>query len=265
MVDIADAAALDRVVDAARPGCRLPPRAQSSVTVSVADPAHDCTVNVLGTLNVLEAAGRHGAPVTFTSTGGALYGNHAPIPTSEEQPPAPLAPYGASKWAGEAYVRTWAACPGHRRMPCAGWATSTDRARVLTARRAWSRSSATTLWRGDPPTVFGDGTPDARLRARRRRRHGAHRRQRQRRRLQRRHRASRPTSLTVLRRRCRTKPARRRAAAGAAALRASSSAAAWIRRGPACSLGWQAQVELHRGLRRDLSRAGASSSSRAPD
>lgn len=92
--------------------------AQSSVTVSVADPARDCAVNVQGTLNVLAAATRHHAPVVFTSTGGALYGNDAPIPTREDRIPAPLAPYGASKWAGEAYLTTWAASSGIPHAVC---------------------------------------------------------------------------------------------------------------------------------------------------
>jgi UDP-glucose 4-epimerase len=82
--------------------------AQSSVTVSVGDPVLDCTSNVLGTLNVCEAARAHGAPVVFASTGGALYGNDAPRPTPEDAATEPLSPYGASKLGGEAYVATWA-------------------------------------------------------------------------------------------------------------------------------------------------------------
>jgi UDP-glucose 4-epimerase len=82
--------------------------AQASVTVSVEDPVRDCTSNVLGTLNVCEAARTRGAPVIFSSTGGALYGDHAPRPTREDFAPEPLSPYGASKLAGEAYVSTWA-------------------------------------------------------------------------------------------------------------------------------------------------------------
>src|ERR1019366_1004749 len=95
------------VVDLARPELIFHLAAQSSVTVSVTDPGRDCAVNVGGTLNVLEAAVRHRAPVIFSSTGGALYGNEAPLPTTEDRIPAPLAPYGASKWAGEAYLLTW--------------------------------------------------------------------------------------------------------------------------------------------------------------
>ena len=82
--------------------------AQASVTVSVADPVLDCTSNVVGTLNVCEAARRRGAPVVFASTGGALYGDAAPLPTPESFAPQPLSPYGASKLSGEAYVATWA-------------------------------------------------------------------------------------------------------------------------------------------------------------
>ena len=106
-IDIVDAEALAAAVDAFRPGfvCHL--AAQASVTVSVERPQYDCSVNVAGTLNVCESAQRHGAPVVFASTGGALYGDNAPLPTAEEFDPEPLSPYGASKQAAEAYVTTW--------------------------------------------------------------------------------------------------------------------------------------------------------------
>ena len=108
-VSIVDTQSLDAVVDRVVPEAIFHLAAQASVVVSTNDPAYDCAVNVQGTLNVLEAARRHGVPIVFTSTGGALYGNDAPIPTPETRIPAPLAPYGASKWAAEAYINTWAA------------------------------------------------------------------------------------------------------------------------------------------------------------
>src|ERR1700751_1347579 len=108
-VDIVDRCALDAVFDEAQPEDVFHLAAQSSVTVSVKDPARGCAVNVWGTLNVLEAPSRPRPPVVFTSTGGALYGNEAPIPTPEDRIPAPLAPYGASKGAAEAYLKTWSA------------------------------------------------------------------------------------------------------------------------------------------------------------
>ena len=81
--------------------------AQASVTASVADPGHDQSVNVFGTLNVLEAARAVGAPTIFASTGGALYGDDVELPTPEHVAAQPGSPYGASKLAGEAYVTTW--------------------------------------------------------------------------------------------------------------------------------------------------------------
>jgi UDP-glucose 4-epimerase len=117
-IDITDEARLGEVFDRLRPDAVYHLAAQSSVTVSVTDPARDCAVNVIGTLNVLQAARRHRAPVVFSSTGGALYGNDAPIPTPESFRPAPISPYGASKWAGEAYISTWANADGIPHTVC---------------------------------------------------------------------------------------------------------------------------------------------------
>jgi UDP-glucose 4-epimerase len=106
-IDIVDGKALTALIERSRPAVICHLAAQSSVTVSVKMPARDLEVNVRGTYNVCDAARKVGAPVVFASTGGALYGDSAPIPTPEHHPPAPLAPYGASKQAGEAYVATW--------------------------------------------------------------------------------------------------------------------------------------------------------------
>jgi UDP-glucose 4-epimerase len=111
-LDIVDRQALTRVFEEVQPKAVYHLAAQASVTASVADPGRDCAVNVLGTLNVVDAATQLGASLSFTSTGGALYGDDAPMPTSEERIPAPLAPYGASKWAAEAYVKTWSQSSG---------------------------------------------------------------------------------------------------------------------------------------------------------
>ncbi|MDP8908452.1 MAG: GDP-mannose 4,6-dehydratase [Chloroflexota bacterium] len=158
VVDIADRAALDAVIDSARPSAIFHLAAQSSVTVSVKDPARDCAVNVQGTVNVLEAAARHGAPIVFASTGGALYGNDAPIPTPEERIPAPLAPYGASKWAGEAYVTTWAR--SHRLPNAVCRLGNVYGPRQSPHGEAGVVSIFTfRLWHREVPVVFGYGRP----------------------------------------------------------------------------------------------------------
>lgn len=117
-LDIVDRDALERVFKQVQPTAVFHLAAQASVTASVADPGRDCAVNVLGTLNVVDAATKLSAPVSFTSTGGALYGDDAPLPTSEQRIPAPLAPYGASKWAAEAYVNTWSLSSGVPHAVC---------------------------------------------------------------------------------------------------------------------------------------------------
>lgn len=117
-LDIVDRPALDRVFEEVKPSSVFHLAAQASVTASVADPARDCAVNVQGTLNVVDAATKLGAPVSFTSTGGALYGDDVPMPTDETNIPAPLAPYGASKLAGEAYMKTWSLSSGVPHAVC---------------------------------------------------------------------------------------------------------------------------------------------------
>jgi UDP-glucose 4-epimerase len=117
-LDIVDLQRLSALAEEVEPSAIFHLAAQASVVASVADPGRDCEVNVQGTLNVVEVAARHRAPVVFTSTGGALYGDEAPMPTAEDRIPAPLSPYGASKWAGEAYVNTWSLSSGIPHAVC---------------------------------------------------------------------------------------------------------------------------------------------------
>lgn len=79
--------------------------AQIDVRVSVVDPARDATINILGTLNLLEAARAHGVSrIIFASTGGAIYGTQRHFPATEQHPTAPLSPYGVSKLSVEHYL-----------------------------------------------------------------------------------------------------------------------------------------------------------------
>ena len=78
--------------------------AQIDVRVSVAHPAHDAEANVIGTVNVLEAARAAGARVVLASTGAVIYGRDAPIPSMEDVLPLPESPYGVAKHCAEQYV-----------------------------------------------------------------------------------------------------------------------------------------------------------------
>src|SRR5947207_10437941 len=103
-VSITDSASLAAVVRGARPELVCHLAAQIDVRTSVDQPAHDALVNVVGTVNVLEAARAAEARVVFASSGGALYGRDAPIPSREDVLPLPESPYGIAKFCAEQYV-----------------------------------------------------------------------------------------------------------------------------------------------------------------
>jgi UDP-glucose 4-epimerase len=86
--------------------------AQVSVRVSVSDPLRDARVNVLGTVNVLEAARLAGTrKVVFTSS-CAVYGLPEALPVPVDAPLAPRSPYAASKTGGEVYIEMYRALHG---------------------------------------------------------------------------------------------------------------------------------------------------------
>ena len=133
------------------------------VRVSTARPDYDAQVNVLGTLNLLEAAREAGVGrFVFTSTGGAIYGEAEKLPAAEDSPIRPEAPYGQAKFAAEGY------CELYRRLH--GLSTVSLRLGNVYGPRQDPFGEAGViaifcgkLLDGGRPTVFGDGTPDARL------------------------------------------------------------------------------------------------------
>jgi UDP-glucose 4-epimerase len=88
-----------------RPQVIIHHAAQMNVRVSVADPLRDARENILGSLNILQAATQGGVhKIIFASTGGAIYGDEAPIPSREDYLPQPESPYGVAKLAVEHYL-----------------------------------------------------------------------------------------------------------------------------------------------------------------
>jgi len=97
--DVRDSAAVAAELRSVRPNAVVHLAALSSVADSWADPVETWRVNVLGTLNVLQAA-PDGTRILLAST-GEVYGRPAKLPVSEDAPLAPVSPYGASKAAAE--------------------------------------------------------------------------------------------------------------------------------------------------------------------
>jgi UDP-glucose 4-epimerase len=103
-IDIRDAN-LSAVFKADRPEVVIHHAAHADVTRSVRDPQYDASVNVLGSLNLLECCRAQGVrKFIYASTGGALYGEPKYIPADEAHPIDPLSPYGVSKHTVEHYL-----------------------------------------------------------------------------------------------------------------------------------------------------------------
>ncbi len=101
-------ARLAEVFAAERPDVVAHLAAQAAVARSVADPAFDASVNIMGGLNLLDCCRRFGVRrLIYSSTGGAAYGDTDVLPTSEDHPVLPVSPYGISKIAMEHYVSAW--------------------------------------------------------------------------------------------------------------------------------------------------------------
>jgi len=106
---------LDEVFEKEKPAVVNHHAAQVDVRRSVEDPVLDADINVLGSLNVLEAARRHGAGrIIYSSTGGAVYGEPEYLPCDEEHPVNPICQYGASKHIIEHYLFMYEALYGIR-------------------------------------------------------------------------------------------------------------------------------------------------------
>jgi UDP-glucose 4-epimerase len=117
-VDVTSSAIAD-LIKRQRPQVICHLAAQVDVRKSVSDPVLDASINVLGTLNVLEAAAEAGTEkVVFTSSGGTIYGEPAAprLPVTEEQvywPEAiPESPYGVSKKVALDYLRYYKTVKG---------------------------------------------------------------------------------------------------------------------------------------------------------
>jgi len=103
-LDITDPSAA-RLLTKIKPDVLNHHAAQMDVRRSVADPAFDARVNIIGFINLLEACKTVGVKkVIFASSGGAVYGDQEPIPADEAHPTQPASPYGVSKLTGELYL-----------------------------------------------------------------------------------------------------------------------------------------------------------------
>jgi len=130
--------------------------AQADVGTSMERPSFDAEVNVVGTVNALEAARAAGARLVFSSTGGAIYGS-VDEPAREDSPLLPVSAYGLAKRSGEVYLDGWNRIFGTRHV-------TLRFANVYGPRQSAALEGGVIaiflerLAAGEPTTIFGDGT-----------------------------------------------------------------------------------------------------------
>jgi UDP-glucose 4-epimerase len=160
-IDVADSPAMLAAVEGFSPQSVFHLAAQIDVRRSMSDPAFDARLNVVGTVNALEAATRAGASkFVFTSTGGAIYGEGAErtdeLPFAETARCEPFSVYGQSKLAAEGYVGFYARARG---LPATTlrlgnvYGTRQDPATEAGVVAIFSEAGSD----GRRPTVFGTG------------------------------------------------------------------------------------------------------------
>lgn len=161
-------AATGEVIKRARPEVIFHLAAQVDVRKSVADPIADAMINIIGTLNILNAAVEAGVrKVVFTSSGGCIYGEPEPqrLPVTEDQVflPAsmPESPYGVSKKVILDYLRYFQAVQdldytalalsnvyGPRQEPASEVGLEGQVVAIFSRK----------MLAGRPATIYGDGT-----------------------------------------------------------------------------------------------------------
>jgi UDP-glucose 4-epimerase len=150
---------LRTVFERHRPEVVMHVAAQASVAVSMQDPALDASVNLVGLLNVLEAAAAVGLrKVVFAGSGGTLYGEprNLPVKESARRSARPVSPYGISKAVALDYLDFY------RRTRGLDY-TALALANVYGPRQDPHGEAgvvaifASKMLTGETPTIFGDG------------------------------------------------------------------------------------------------------------
>jgi UDP-glucose 4-epimerase len=156
-LSITDAAGLTSAVTAFQPELICHLAAQIDVRAAVDAPAEDARINILGTVNLLEAARAAAARILFASSGGALYGREAPIPSLEDVLPLPESPYGIAKYCAEQYIGLYNRLHGTRHSVLRLANVYGPRQDPAGEAGVITIFCATAL-AGREPTIYGDGT-----------------------------------------------------------------------------------------------------------
>lgn len=153
--DLADPIVARRAVDGA--DGVFHEAAVPSVPRSIEDPVGTMHANVVATVNVLEAARAAKVRRVVFASSSSVYGDSVTLPKHEAMEIRPLSPYAASKLAGEAYCRAYAASMGLETVALRYFNIFGPRQNPDSPYSAVIPLFVRALIRGEPPTVHGDG------------------------------------------------------------------------------------------------------------
>lgn len=148
---------VQRLVADVRPDVIFHLAAQVDVRVSVTEPGADADVNILGTLNLCEAARRAGVRrIVYAASGGSRYGTPATLPVAESEAVKPLSPYAVSKLSGEQYLGAYAGMYGISPI-CLALANVFGPRQSPHGEAGVIAIFGGAMLRNRPVTIFGDG------------------------------------------------------------------------------------------------------------
>jgi UDP-glucose 4-epimerase len=131
--------------------------AQVSVPASIRDPENSYRINVMGTVNVLEAARAQSVRKVVFAASSAAYGDEPTLPKVEHMTPRPLSPYASGKLAGEALLATWGRAYGLETVALRYFNVYGPRQADDSPYSGVIALFARRVLEGRAPTIFGDG------------------------------------------------------------------------------------------------------------
>jgi UDP-glucose 4-epimerase len=129
-----------------------------SVPVSVADPVGTNGPNLVGTLQVLEAARQAGVKRVVYAASSAAYGDSPELPKREDMAPAPLSPYAVQKLTGEYYLTSYARMYGLETVSLRYFNIFGPRQDPTSQYSGVLARFISQMLAGTAPTIFGDGS-----------------------------------------------------------------------------------------------------------
>ncbi len=102
--DIANEQEINEIFAIEKPEVVIHQAAQIQVPISMENPLLDARVNIMGTLNILEASRQHGVRKIIYASSAAVYGSPIYLPIDEKHPIQPMGNYGVSKHTPEHYL-----------------------------------------------------------------------------------------------------------------------------------------------------------------